>query len=84
MRLRSKKKAEVRTALEETRSLLDAHFQMELAPYDLRLEGDALYIGNKLLARGTVDMDPLPDFRERLLAALDRARRRHPIAKYFQ
>lgn len=79
-----KKKAEVRTALEETRSLLDAHFQMELAPYDLRLEGDALYIGNKLLARGTVDMDPLPDFRERLLAALDRARRRHPIAKYFQ
>lgn len=79
-----KRKLEVRKALEETRAVLDSDFQMELAPYDLRLEGDALYIGNRLLARKRADMDAPSVLRERLLAALDRARRQHPIAKYFQ
>lgn len=79
-----KKTPEVRTALEQSRSVLDRDFQMETAPYDLRLEGDSLYIGNRRLAQKTADMDDLSLFRKRLLTALDRARRRHPTAKYFQ
>lgn len=79
-----RKTPEVRAALEQVRTRLDSDFQMELAPYDLRLEGDRLYIGNKLLAQGTADMDDMPTLRKNLMAALDRARRQHPVAKYFQ
>ena len=79
-----RKTPEVRAALERVRTMLDSDFQMELAPYDLRLEGDRLYIGNKLLARETADMDDMPTLRKNLMAALDRARRQHPVAKYFQ
>lgn len=78
-----KKTQAVRTSLEETRTALDKYFQMETAPYDLRLEGDALYIGNRILARKGKGLDSLPLFRERLLTALDRARRQHPMGKYF-
>ena len=52
-----RKTPEVRAALEQVRTRLDSDFQMELAPYDLRLEGDRLYIGNKLLAQGTAGME---------------------------
>lgn len=79
-----KKTQEVRTSLEEARTALDRYFQMETAPYDLRLEGDALYIGNRILARQGTGLDKLSLFRERLLTALDRARRQHPVGKYFQ
>ncbi len=79
-----RKTPEVRAALKRARTTLDRDFQMELAPYDLRLEGDRLYIGNKLLARGTADMDDMATLRKNLMAALDRARRQHPVAKYFQ
>ena len=79
-----RKTPEVRAALEQARSRLDSDFQMELAPYDLRLEGDRLYIGNKLLAQGTADMDDMPTLRKNLMTVLDRARRQHPVAKYFR
>ena len=78
------KTQEVRTSLEAARTALDKYFQMETAPYDLRLEGDALYIGNRILARKGKGLEDLSLFRERLLTALNRARRRHPVAKYFQ
>ena len=52
--------------------------------FQIRLEGDRLYIGNKLLAQGTADMDDMPTLRKNLMAALDRARRQHPVAKYFR
>jgi hypothetical protein len=76
--------------LQRAKEILDRDFQMEMAPYDLRLEGtgkDAvLRLKNNILARaplpeGTQD---LPTLRENLLGALARAQKKHPAAKYFE
>ena len=79
-----KKTLAAREALTKAREALDADLQLELAPYDLHLVGDALYVGNHLLARPTEGMDGLDGFREKLLVALNAARRKSPSAKYFQ
>jgi hypothetical protein len=74
--------------LERVRKILDRDFQMELAPYDLRLEeeGGALWLKNALLARTPLPggMWELPTLRQNLLGALARAKQKHPMAKYFQ
>ena len=79
-----RKTPDVRTALENARIVLDQDLQMELAPYDLHMSGDSLYIGNRLLTKPVKDMDSPDAFRQNLLKALDAARRKHPTAKYFQ
>ncbi|MCL2009178.1 MAG: M48 family metalloprotease [Synergistaceae bacterium] len=76
--------------LEQVRKLLDRDFQMELAPYDLQLEGDGnqslLRLKNNVLAKTPLPegMPDLAALRGNLLAALARAQSRHPIAKYFR
>ena len=79
-----KKTPDVRAALESARGILDQDFQMELAPYDLHMSGESLYLGNRFLAGPVKDMDSPDAFRANLLKALDAARRKHPTAKYFQ
>lgn len=79
-----KKALATREALTKAREALDAHLQLELPPYDLHLVGDALYVGNHLLASPTEGMDGVDGFREKLLVALNAARRKSPSAKYFQ
>ena len=80
-------------ALEQAKKVLDANFQMELAPYDLQLENNhTLRLKNMLLATAPLEgktlkkeeMQPLSLFRENLLDALARAQKKHPIAKYFR
>jgi predicted Zn-dependent protease len=75
--------------LQRAKELLDRDFQMEMAPYDLRLEdteeGGVLRLKNNVLARAPLpkEMPGLPVLRENLLRALARAQKKHPIAKYF-
>lgn len=75
--------------LQRAKELLDSDFQMEMAPYDLRLESvenDAvLLLKNNILARTPLPegMQSLPALRENLLRALARAQKKHPTAKYF-
>ena len=79
-----KRTQRTREALEEARAILDDDLQLELAPYDVHLIGDALYIKSRLVTGPVEDMDPPGQFRAALLKALDSARRKHPSAKYFQ
>ncbi|MDR1740230.1 MAG: M48 family metalloprotease [Synergistaceae bacterium] len=76
---------EARTAIARARDTLDRDFQMELAPYDLRLDGDVLYLRNEVLAAPPFqdDMSDMPMFRKRLLAALSHARSLRPVTRYF-
>ncbi len=85
-------------ALEQAKKVLDANFQMELAPYDLQLENNhILRLKNMVLATAPLEgktlegkalekeeMQSLSVFRENLLDALARAQKKHPIAKYFR
>ncbi|MDR1377007.1 MAG: M48 family metalloprotease [Synergistaceae bacterium] len=78
-----------RTLLQRAKELLDSNFQMEMAPYDLRLDstesGPVLLLKNNILARAPLPegMEDLPALRENLLRALTRAQKKHPTAKYF-
>jgi predicted Zn-dependent protease len=82
-------------AVRRAREILDRDFQMELAPYDLRLERTntnintnpgALRLKNSLLAQQPLpeDMADLAAFRENLLSALARAQKKRPSTKYFR
>jgi predicted Zn-dependent protease len=75
-----------REALARAQAALDRDFQMELAPYDLRLENGVLRLKNAVVARAPLpeDMKNLSAFRENLLSALERARRKRPVTKYFR
>lgn len=73
--------------LNRSKVLLDRDFEMELAPYDLQLEGNNLLrLKNDVLAQAPLPfgMQDLKTFRENLLAALARAQKQHPIANYFR
>jgi hypothetical protein len=74
--------------LQRAQKILDEDFQMETAPYDLRLEdtGTVLRLKNNTLARAPLPdgMQDLPTLRENLLRALARAQKQHPTAKYFE
>ncbi|MDR1377495.1 MAG: M48 family metalloprotease [Synergistaceae bacterium] len=83
---------QTRDLLRQVRELLDRGFQMELVPYDLRLENSGakgesvLRLKNVVLAHTPLPagMPGLSTLRENLLVALDRARKKHPIANYFK
>ncbi|MDR1978305.1 MAG: M48 family metallopeptidase [Synergistaceae bacterium] len=77
--------------LQRVREFLDRDFQMEMAPYDLQLEGEETGNGVLRLKNNILAQTPLPEgmqslsaLRENLLRALARAQRKHPIAKYFK
>ncbi|GHS87396.1 hypothetical protein AGMMS49957_07180 [Synergistales bacterium] len=67
------------------KAVLDEHFQMEVVPYDLRVEGGALRLKNATVTRPSLpgDLQNLSDFREKLLAALARAQKTRPATRYF-
>jgi len=86
-----RKNASTRETLEVVQKLLDRDFQMEMAPYDLRLEEDGKNQGILRLKNNVLAKTPLPDgmqdlssLRGNLLAALARAHVKHPIARYFR
>ena len=79
-----------REFLERVRLRLDECLQLETLPYDIRLqkepEGDALRILARKIAEAREipeGMEPLTLIRDRLQSALERARKRHPVANYY-
>ena len=86
-----KKDAPTLELLEHVQILLDRYFQMELAPHDLRLEGDGENHGLLRLKNNVLVEMPLPTgmpdlatFRGNLMAALARAQVRHPVARFLR
>ena len=78
-------------AVGRAKEILDRDFQMELAPYDLRLENSASSGGVLRLKNSVLAQSPLPEgmtglaaFRENLLSVLAKAQKKRPITKYFQ
>ncbi len=69
--------------MQDVKQKLDKYLQLELAPYEIHMANNALYIKNYKIT-GVVDgNNNLDDFRKNLLKILDNARRKHP-AKYFK
>lgn len=73
----------VKKAIEEVRGIIDAHLQLETPPYDVRIMNGALYIGNRKVTGAVKGMDSVESFREKLVKAMDAARRKHPSAKWY-
>ena len=77
---------EVHKAIERAKRVIDLSLQMELAPYDIAVDGGFLRIKNTVAAEEPLmeGMPPLSSVREKLLEAVLAAQRKHPIAKYFR
>ena len=85
-----KETADNREFLERVRARLDEYLQLETLPYDIRLQkesdGDVL----RILARKIAEereipkgMEPLTLIPGRLQSALEKARKRYPVANYY-
>jgi len=63
---------------------LDKYLQLELAPYELQMRNEKLYIGNHLTAEKLDGMTSPEDLRKNLLKAINSARAKHPTSKFFK
>ena len=63
---------------------IDKYLQLELAPYELHIRNEDLYIGNHLAAKNTKGMTSAEDLRKNLLKAINSARAKHPTSKFFK
>ena len=68
----------------EIKDNLDKYLQLELAPYDLHIRNENLYIANKLIATNIKGMTSAEDLRKNLLRAINSARAKHPTSKFFK
>ena len=63
---------------------IDKYLQLELAPYELHIRNNNLYIGNHLTAENVKGMTPPEELRKNLLKAINSARAKHPTSKFFK
>jgi len=72
--------------IERAKKAIDSSLQMELAPYDIAVDGRFLRLKNSVVAEEPLPegMSPLSSVREKLLESVLAAQRKHPIAKYFR
>lgn len=63
---------------------LDKDLQLELAPYELHIRNEKLYIGNHLTAEKLNGMTSPEDLQKNLLKAINSARAKHPTSKFFK
>jgi len=63
---------------------VDKYLQLELAPYELHIRNEDLYIGNHLAAKKLKGMTSPEDLRKNLLKAINSARAKHPTSKFFK
>lgn len=82
-----------RELIDKADKVIDAQLQMELAPYDLAVEKNGGKNGEKILRlRNSVvaseplpkGMQPLETLRANLIASVQDAVKKHPIAQYFR
>ena len=71
-------------AVAEIKDNIDKYLQLELAPYELQVRNENLYIGNKLAAKKIKGMTSAEDLRKNLLKAVNSARAKHPTSKFFK
>ena len=70
--------------VKDIKTSLDKYLQLELAPYEIHVINNSLYIGNNLVAKNTKGMTPPEDLRKNLLNAVNAARAKHPTSKFFK
>ena len=63
---------------------LDKYLQLELAPYELQMRNENLYIGNHLVAEKLNGMTSPEELKKNLLKAINSARAKHPTSKFFK
>ena len=63
---------------------IDKYLQLELAPYELLIRKENLYIGNHFTAGSVKGMTSPEDLRKNLLRAINSARAKHPTSKFFK
>ena len=82
--LTGSKNPETKEAIYKTREALDKYFQLELAPYEIHVINDKLYIGNNFISGNLKGMTAPDKVRENLLKAINLARAKYPTSKFFK
>ena len=82
--LTADKNSENENTVREIKNNIDKYLQLELAPYELNVMNDALYIGNKLTAKNIKGMTTPEELKKNLLKAINSARAKHPTSKFFK
>jgi len=68
----------------EIKDNIDKYLQLEIAPYELHIRKENLYIGNHLTAQNVKGMTQPEELRKNLLRAVNSARAKHPTSKFFK
>ena len=82
--LTADKNPESEQAVKEIKNNLDKYLQLELAPYEISVMNNALYIGNRITAKNMKGMTTPEDLKKNLLKAINFARAKHPTSKFFK
>lgn len=82
--LSAKKNEATRAIVSKVRGELDKYLQLELAPYEIHVVMDSLYIGNHLIVRSIDGMTKPENVRTNLLKAINSARAKYPTSKFFK
>ena len=82
--LSADKTPENENAVKEIRNNIDKYLQLELAPYEITIRNENLYIGNKLAAKNLKGMTPPEELKNNLLRAINAGRAKHPTSKFFK
>ncbi len=82
--LAADKNSENENTVKEIKNNIDKYLQLELAPYELSVMNNALYIGNKLTAKNIKGMTTPEELKKNLLKAINFARAKHPTSKFFK
>ena len=78
------KKPETRDAIAKMRDAIDKYLQLELAPYELHVMNNAVYIGNHFVAGNVAGVTKPEVIRSNLLKAINLARAKHPTSRFFK
>lgn len=82
--LAADKNSENENTVKEIKNNIDKYLQLELAPYEISVMNNALYIGNRLTAKNIKSMTTPEELKKNLLKAINFARAKHPTSKFFK
>ena len=82
--LSADKTPENENTVKEIKSNLDKYLQLELAPYEITIRNENLYIGNNLTAKNVQGMTTTEELRKNLLKVINAGRAKHPTSKFFK
>lgn len=82
--LAADKNSENENTVKEIKNNIDKYLQLELAPYEISVMNNALYIGNRLTAKNIKSITTPEELKKNLLKAINFARAKHPTSKFFK